>query len=131
MNASNYLEVAILEHFLRGNTQNSPQNRFFALYISDPTDADTGTEVTGSGYARQQVSFGPVSQVGGKGTLANTAKIEFPVAGGAWGTVAYWGVRDALTGGNLLVHGALSASKAVAVSDQLVFQAGDITVSAD
>ncbi len=129
MSASNHLETAILEHNFRANPQASPQTLWLALYISNPTDEDTGTEVTGVGYARQQVSFGSVQQIGGKATVKNSSKIEFPIAGGAWGVVAYTGVRDAANGGNLLAHAPLTASKDIQANDQMVFPVGELTVT--
>ena len=83
--ASNYLEEAILNYFFRNQAVAQPTAIHLALYINDPTDADTGTEVSGGGYARKQVTFGTPAQTGDKGVISNNAKIEFDIATTDWG----------------------------------------------
>ena len=124
---SNYLENAILNATLRGTQYTSPSTVYIALYTSDPTDADVGTEVSGGGYARQPVTFGAPSN----GIVSNSAKVEFPVATALWGTITHIGIRDALTGGNLLYYGPLTAARTVDVDNQLIFNVGQITVTLD
>ncbi len=91
---SNYLENALINAVLRNTSYTSPATVYLGLYTTDPTDADTGTEVSGNAYARQSITFGAPSN----GVTTNTAAIEFPQATGSWGTVAYVGIRDASTG---------------------------------
>ena len=131
MSASNYLEEAMLNHFFKNISQTSPANLYLALYISNPTDADTGTEVSGGGYARHQISFGAISQVSGRATISNSAKIEFPAATASWGTVAYFAIRDAATGGNLLAFDAFQTAKEVQISDKIELAVGALSVSLD
>lgn len=122
---SNYLEGALINATLRNTSYTSPATVYLALYTSDPTDADTGTEVTGNAYARQAITFGAPSN----GASTNTAAIEFPQATGSWGTVAYIGIRDASTSGNLLYHTALDASKAIATGDVFRVAIGSLSVT--
>ena len=122
---SNYLEGALINATLRNTSYTSPSTVYLALYTSDPTDADTGTEVTGNAYARQSITFGAPSN----GASTNTAAIEFPQATGSWGTVAYIGIRDASTSGNLLYHTALDASKAIATGDVFRVAIGSLSVT--
>lgn len=122
---SNYLENALINATLRNTGYTSPTTVYLALYTSDPTDADTGTEVTGNGYARQSITFGSPSN----GVSTNTAAIEFPQATGSWGTVAYIGIRDASTAGNLLYHTALDASKTIATGDVFKVAIGSLSVT--
>lgn len=122
---SNYLENALINAVLRNTAYTSPTTVYVALYTSDPTDADTGTEVSGGGYARQAVTFAAPSD----GATSNTADITFPEATASWGTVTHVGIRDAATAGNLLFHAALTVSKAIAAGDQLIIKAGDLDVS--
>jgi hypothetical protein len=95
------------------------------LYTSDPSDADTGTEVSGGSYARQSITFGAPSN----GVSTNTAAIEFPQATASWGTVGWVGIEDALTGGNLLYHTALDASKTIASGDIFRVAIGSLSVT--
>jgi hypothetical protein len=96
-----------------------------ALYTTDPTDADTGTEISGNAYARQSVTFSAPSN----GATSNSAAVEFPQATGSWGTVAYLGLLDASTGGNLLYHTALDASKTIDTGDVFRIAIGSLAVT--
>jgi hypothetical protein len=125
MSMSDYLENKILNAVLRNTAYTSPSQVYIALFTSDPTDAGTGTEVTGGGYARQPITFNAPSN----GQVTNAADILFPVATASWGTVTHIGIYDASTGGNLLFHGALTTSKTISTDDQLKIAAGDITIT--
>jgi hypothetical protein len=122
---SNYLETALINGTLRGTTYTAPTTVYVGLYTSDPTDADTGTEVSGGSYARQAVTFGAPSN----GVSTNSAAIEFPQATGTWGTVGWIGIEDASTGGNLLYHTALDASKTIATGDIFKIAIGSLSVT--
>ena len=122
---SNYLENALVNATLRNTSYTSPATVYVALYTTDPTDADTGTEVSGNGYARQSVTFSAPSN----GATSNSSAVEFPQATGSWGTVAYIGLRDASSGGNLLYHTALDASKTIATGDVFRISAGSLSVT--
>ena len=122
---SNYLENALINATLRNTSYTSPSTVYVALYTSDPTDAATGPEVSGTSYARQSVTFGSPSN----GVTTNSAAVEFPQAGGSWGTVTHIGIRDASTSGNLLYHTALDASKAIATGDVFRIASGSLSVT--
>lgn len=128
---SNYLEEAVLNAVFRNQSYSSPTNIYVALYTSDPTDADSGTEVSGGGYGRQLITFNAPTQISGKAQIVNAADIKFPIATGTWGTVTHIGLRDANVSGNLLFYGPLSTPKTISVDDQLVFGAGDLKISLD
>jgi hypothetical protein len=125
MSMSDYLENKILNAVLRNTAYTSPSQVYIALFTSDPTDAGTGTEVNGGGYARQPITFNAPSN----GQVTNSMDILFPVATASWGTVTHIGIYDASTGGNLLFHGALTTSKTISTDDQLKIAAGDITIT--
>jgi len=122
---SNYLENALINATLRNTAYTSPTTVYLALYTTDPTDADSGTEVSGNAYARQSITFGAPSN----GVSTNSAAIEFPQATGSWGTVAYVGIRDASTAGNLLYHTPLDASKTIATGDVFRVAVGSLSVT--
>jgi hypothetical protein len=122
---SNFLENALINATLRNTAYTSPSVVYLALYTSDPTDADTGTEVSGGSYARQSITFGAPSN----GVSTNSAAIEFPQAGGAWGTITFVGIRDASTAGNLLFHTPLDASKTIATGDVFRVAIGSLSVA--
>jgi hypothetical protein len=122
---SNYLENALINVTLRATAYTAPTTVYLALYTTDPTDADTGTECSGTSYARQSITFGAPSN----GVSTNSAAIEFPQAGGAWGTITHIGIRDALTTGNLLYHSPLDASKTIATGDVFRIASGSLSVT--
>ena len=122
---SNYLENALINGTIRGTTYTAPSTVYVGLYTSDPTDANTGTEVSGGSYARQSVTFASPSN----GASASNADVTFPQATASWGTVAYIGLRDASTGGNLLYHTPLDASKTIDTGDIFKIASGSLTVT--
>jgi len=122
---SNYLENALINATLRNTSYTSPSVVYLGLYTSDPTDADTGTEVSGGSYARQAITFGAPSN----GVTTNTAAIEFPQATGTWGTIGWIGIKDALTSGNLLYHSPLDVSKTIASGDIFKIAIGSLSVT--
>jgi len=93
---------------------------YLALYTSNPTANDTGTEVDGDGYARQEITFSAPALEGGKQTIKNDAKVEFPVAEGDWGTITHVGIRDAATGGALIAFAALNSPRTIQTGDRFV-----------
>jgi hypothetical protein len=122
---SNYLENAVIDAVLRNTSYTSPATVYVALYTSDPTDADTGTEVSGGSYARTAVTFGAPSN----GVTTNSASVTFPTATASWGTVSYIGLRDASTSGNLLFHTALDEAKTVGTGDIFTISTGNLSVT--
>lgn len=124
---SNYLENKILDHVLKNTSYTSPTTVYLGLYTTDPTDAGSGTEVSGGSYARQPISFATASS----GSSASSADITFPQATASWGTVAYVGILDQLTTGNLLFHTALTTSKAIDTGDIFKITTGNLTVAID
>jgi hypothetical protein len=123
---SNYLENKILLHVLSNTAYTSPAAVYLGLHTADPTDAGTGTEVSGGSYARQSFA----STISGN-AASNTSAIEFPTATGSWGTVGWVSVWDSLTTGNMLFHGALTASKTIASGDVFRVPAGDLDITLD
>ena len=124
---SNYLENALINATLRNTTYTSVATIYVALYTSDPTDADTGTEVSTSGtaYARTAVTFGAPSN----GVSTNSADVTFPTATASFGTVTHIGLRDASTAGNLLYHTPLDTSKTIAAGDVFKITTGNLSVT--
>jgi len=122
---SNYLENALINATLRNTSYTSPATVYMGLYTSDPTDANTGTEVSGGSYARVAVTMGAPSN----GVSTNSAAIEFPQASGSWGTVGWIGILDASTSGNLLYHSPLDVSKTISSGDIFKIAIGSLSVT--
>lgn len=122
---SNYLENALINATLRNTAYTSPSVVYVGLFTSDPTDAGSGTEVSGGSYARTAVTFGAPSN----GTSTNSAAVEFPQATGNWGTITHIGILDASSSGNLLYHTALDSSKTIETGDIFKIAIGSLSVT--
>jgi hypothetical protein len=128
--ASNWLQNAVLNHFFRAVSTASPASVYLALYKTDPTSADTGTEIAYTGYARQKITFAaPAQQSGGEALITNSAVINFPIPAADIGEVSHFGIRTALSGGNLLAFAPWSAVKAISAGMQFAVNAGNLAVS--
>lgn len=124
---SNYLENALVNGVLRNTAYTPPAKVYLSLHTADPTDAGTGAEVAGDTYVRQEITFDAPSN----GVTQNTSDVEFPIAGASWGTVSHVGIWDNSTAGNMLLFGALNTPRTIGIDNQLVFLAGEVTVTFD
>jgi hypothetical protein len=122
---SNFLENALINATLRNTTYTSVATVYVSLWTSDPTDAGSGTEVSGGSYARTAVTFGAPSN----GATTNNADVTFPTATASWGTVGWIGINDALSSGNLLYHTALDTSKTIDSGDIFKISTGNLSVT--
>ena len=122
---SNYLENALVNATLRNTAYTSPATVYVGLFTTDPTDAGSGIEVSGGSYARQSAAFAAPSN----GASSTSADVTFPQATANWGTVTHFGVFDASSAGNLLYHGALTASKTIETGDVFKISSGNLTVT--
>ena len=124
---SDHAEALLLDWLMTNGSATRPTAWYVALYTAAPSDSGGGTEVSGSGYAREAVTFAAATSPGG--TTSNTGAVSFTASGGDWGTVTHIGIHDASSGGNLLWHGAMTASKTVADGDTLEFSIGNIDLT--
>jgi hypothetical protein len=122
---SNFLENALINATLRNTTYTSVATVYVSLWTSDPTDAGSGTEVSGGSYARTSVTFAAPSN----GVTTNNADVTFPTATASWGTVGWIGINDAQTSGNLLYHTALDTAKAIDSGDIFKIASGNLSVT--
>ena len=124
---SDYAEKLVLDWLMTTGSATRPTAWYVALYTAAPSDSGGGTEVSGSGYSRQAVTFDAATS--GAGTTSNTGAVTFTASGGDWGTITHVGIHDASTSGNLLWHGALTTSKTIADGDTLEFSIGNIDLT--
>ena len=122
---SNYLEDQFLAISLKGATAYTVATPYLALFSTDPTDSGSGNECSWTGYARQSMTFGTISN----GSVSSTGEITFPAVAGSNVTVTHIGVYDALTSGNLLYHTSLDSSKVLAATDTMSVAAGGVSVT--
>lgn len=124
---SDHAENLLLNWLMTADSVTRPTAWYVALYTAAPSDSGGGTELSGNGYSRQAIAVNTATGTGG--TTSNNANITFTASGGDWGDVTHIGIHDASTGGNLLWHGAMSASKNIADGDTLQFNTGNIDLT--
>lgn len=150
-NLSNWAEENILKLSV-GKAAWTNTNVYAALYTTAPGDSTSGTEVSGTGYARVQVSNGTNSVFGNTYTSGSSTGIKndgtynatssglagsgsgiitFPQATASWGVVTAVALLDNSTGGNIIWYGTLTNSKTVDANDTVSFAAGDLQLTID
>ena len=100
------LENKVLNHLcMKGDYLASVM--YLALWIGNPTDTGTGgQEASGGGYSRKFMT-GLYWENAGVGAILNALAVTFDEATGDWGDVTHFALFDALSGGNMLMYGAL------------------------
>jgi hypothetical protein len=121
---SDYLENKLLDATLRNTSYTSPANVYMALYSTVNTGNAAGTELSGSGYSRQLITFGNAAATG---TVASTANVSFTANGANWTTAVSSAIVDASSSGNVLYF-YNGPARTVLDGETLTFESGDITV---
>jgi hypothetical protein len=113
---SDYLEGQIRAHIFRTASFTKPTALYIGLFTGAPSDSGGGTEVTGGSYARVQrdpLDANWTATSSTDGITTNAAAITFAEPTANWGTVSHFAIFDASSGGNMLFHGELSASRII------------------
>lgn len=124
MSLTNTFETTVLTWLLTNGSATRPTAWYVALFTDDPGETGSGTEISGGSYARVAVTF----TVSGD-TASNSAGVEFAAATASWGTITHIGIMDASSGGNMIIHAALTASKTIADGDVFRIPAGDLDIT--
>lgn len=132
---SNSSANAVINNHLRGQAAATIRNLYFALFVTDPTDAfSAGNEVSAAWYVRKPTGAwaAPVN-----GVTYNTTRVEFPPVTGSAITIGYIGIVEGASASDatstLLYSHQLSAPKTLNVSDVYMVDtagsSGDYTLS--
>lgn len=124
---SDFLENKIIDHMLRNQAYTPPATVYVALFTTATNDAGGGTEVSGGAYARQDAGLSAAAG----GASSNAADITFPQATADWGTVTHLALMDAISGGNMLMHSILDASKTINNGDTFKINLGDLDITVE
>lgn len=130
---SSYAERKVLDLLFKNTSFTAPE-AYIGLFTSDPTDSASGTEASGSGYARIRIDnkMSSATANSDNSQITNSSAITFAAAsGGAFGTITHIGIFDASSSGNLLAHGALAASKTIADGDVFQINASGLVITID
>lgn len=133
--ASDYLENALINATLRGAAFPTPSSLYLALFTADPTDANVvANEETGQWYVRQDLAGGgPINSAftaPSNGVTSNAKVVTFAPVTDAQTTITHYGIYDASSGGNLLIHGPMTTAKTLQIDDVLSFAIGALQIAA-
>lgn len=134
---SDHGENSIVDRVFRGQaTPAFPATLYWGLSTTACSDSSVGTEVSGGSYARVAItaSLANFSGTQGAGTTtassgtggvtSNNVAISFTTPTAGWGTVGWYHITDAPTGGNIWLCDALTIAKTVNTGDSVSFPAG-------
>lgn len=124
---SDYLERKTLDHNLGTTTFTKPSSVYIALHTADPTDAGTGTEVTGGSYSRKVMTFESAATVSSVTSASNASDIVWTNLPST--TVTHVAIWDASTSGNMLYYAPLSSSKVISSGDGYTISTGQLVVT--
>ena len=110
----------------RGQSITAPVKMYLALFLNDPGETGTGTEVSYSTYARREITFTAPAEDGSAMSMSNNAAITFGTAAVTVGNATHIGIMDSLTGGNMWLYGQLGNAIAIDVGVAPVVRANAI-----
>jgi len=141
-NVSDYFAEIILSIFSGDNYKLtlSGNSVYLGLCNTLPTKTDTGTTVaskepSGANYSRvllNNATEAPTDKLSTPlaGDIENDDTLFFPIVGtGGWGTLPYFVITDAATGGNVLLFGSLTSSITPAVDSVPLVRIGNLEIS--
>ncbi len=133
--ASLDLERSLLQHTLAIAPMPVLGRVYVALCLTAPTETASGVEASGGGYSRTPATFALMASP--SNAASNASSVEFLAATSAWGTIGYFEIWTAATGGTRLYWGQLldpadgvPIEMDVAAGDIVRFSAGALVVQA-
>jgi hypothetical protein len=135
---SNYLENQIANWLTATTMPAAPTTLYVALFSSDPTDANAGTELTTdiTGAAtRVGLAGGSWTKITAATTVDAAIKNanEITITGSSLSNTtlnaSHFGVFNLATGGELLFHGQLASTIPIALGDAVKFAPNAITLT--
>lgn len=119
-----------------GGLQNSATagSFYIALHTGDPGEAgdQTTSEASYTGYARVAVARSGSGWSRSGSTISNVAAVQFGECTAGSATVTYFSIGTNSAGaGQIVLSGALSASRAISAGITPLFNAGQLTASVD
>lgn len=132
-----YLEAKVLDAIFGQTALPAIGTVYIALYTANPSEANaSGTEVTGGSYARVAFTNNTTNWPAASGTSptskSNGVAVTFPAPSANWGVVTGFAIYDALTVGNELGWGVLTASKTINNGDAAPsFAIGALVITLD
>lgn len=125
---STYFNDAMLNWFKGTTFPAAISNLYVSLHTDNPGTAGTANDVTATvatnraAVAAADLSAPANSGLSGGGRqISNTATVTLTSNAGASATITYFGIWDAVSGGNFLGYGMLATPRLVQVGDVVQF----------
>ncbi len=131
MPMTSYLEKKLIDHALGLAAYTIPTTVYASLHTLSPGQAGSfASEVTtvSSGYLRATLTSKMNACDPVTGISANNANVLYGPALIDWGTITYIAISDAISGGNMLMYGALSVAQTTPIGESIQFSVGQFVV---
>lgn len=132
MSFTDLTEIDVLDGIFQDPSFSGYANLWVGLSTTTPTDAGANFgEPSGGGYSRVTTTSASWNAASA-GAKDNGSIITFPTASADWDSgnnMTYFGLFDALAGGNLVLYGALGTAKPVLNGDTATFAAQALTIT--
>lgn len=129
MNTIYFLNQVMGNLFHTKESPSLPAEYYIGLSATAPTtDGGCSGEPASEGTGYSRVKLDSLSEPE-KGVIKNEAPISFNESLTSWGTMLYYIVYDAETGGNLLFFGNLSISRNVEPSTIITIKTGELSIA--
>lgn len=122
---TDYAETQMGTWAFTDGTVTRPTAWYIGLFTAAPGEDAAGTEVTATGYAREQVALEETEDAG---VFENDAEVAFGPLGEDAGEVTHWGIFDAETSGHLWAYCELPTPQSLWNGDTATFAAGALEV---
>lgn len=111
----------------------TPATWYFALYFTEPTATGGGIEMNGDTYARVPLTNNNTNFIGATATspsvVSNAQAITFATPGANWGTLPFWGLINASSGGTPTWFGSFAAPLVVVTGDPVVIAPNNLNLA--
>lgn len=123
---TSYLQKKLQDHTYGLAAYTMPTTVYASLHTTSPGESGSLTnEVpTSAGYVRLAVTSLMNVTDAVTGIAANNATILFGPATADWGTIQYVAISDAISGGNMLLYGALNEVQTTPIGESVQFSTG-------
>ena len=130
--------------FVNGKAPTAPTAWYVSLHTADPgDDGQTANEVTGTGYARKQLTGGAADWAAASGAVgaaqaaSNGVAVTFAAAGGSWAggaNVTHFGIWDHVSNtaeANFIGRGTVTPAQAFTTGNTPNFAIGQLVMTGD
>lgn len=127
-----YLQKKLLDHVNGIASYTAPAAVYLSLHTDWPNEGGSHSfeiSVSGTNYARSNLNGVMGAANLGSGVSLNTAAVVLGPATIAWGAIAFLGIEDAATAGNMLITNAPSNTKTIEATQSYRLVTGQLAMT--